>query len=519
MIHLDAVLDRQSKMKRRRRQCGQICLLLAGISLFSTGVAIFVFFESIYDFLINEALRFTPTTLPFTAWKTNDPPLTMDIYMFNWTNAQQVRNLSVKPEFQEVGPYRFKEVKDKVNIKWHEHNKTISYMHDHKYYFDEENSVRPLSDVINTLNSVPLAIAYKSRHLGYFSRKMVSMTLSTTSPLYVTKRVGQLLFEGYDDPILSALSKLPFSGVQDKFGYFYGRNGSVGDDGLYSMYYGNDEHFGEIMSWNYKHQTDYFSGQCNDIKGSTGEFYPLNRQRDKLLMYSPELCRYTELEYVEDVNIQGVHGFKFTSENFFDNGTKRPENACFCTGECIPSGLFNISSCRQGSPSFLSFPHFYNADPYYLRDIKGLKPEKSKHEFYITMEPKSGIIMDVQAGMQVNMLLQPIRSISMYEDVPKIYVPLFYFSQVVKMAEETAQGLKMFQALPEYATYLSYVLCGLGTISILWAICSCFCCSATEAEFELDGKTQNNLYEEVPLREEKSQKKYIFTPPITGNRY
>nr|CAI5833432.1 unnamed protein product [Callosobruchus analis] len=143
-------------MKRRRRQCGQICLLLTGILLISTGISIFVFFETIYEFILKEALKFSPTSKSFDAWKTNNPPLTMDIYIFNWTNPQDVLDDdSVKPEFEEVGPYRFKEIKDKLNITWSD-NQTVSFMFKKTYYFDVENSVRQLNDSICTINAVPL---------------------------------------------------------------------------------------------------------------------------------------------------------------------------------------------------------------------------------------------------------------------------------------------------------------------------------------------------------------------------
>lgn len=75
--------------------------------------------------------------------------------MFNWTNPEDIKNPLVKPKFEEVGPYRFKEVKEKINITWHE-NQTVSYKTKHFYYFDAENSVRNLSDVITIVNMVPL---------------------------------------------------------------------------------------------------------------------------------------------------------------------------------------------------------------------------------------------------------------------------------------------------------------------------------------------------------------------------
>lgn len=59
----------------------------------------------------------------------------------------------------------------------------------------------------------------------------------------------------------------------------------------------------------------------------------------------------------------------------------------FCSGDCVPSGLFNVSSCRFGAPVFMSFPHFYNADPFYHQQVEGMKPEKDKHEFFVALEP------------------------------------------------------------------------------------------------------------------------------------
>lgn len=68
-------------------------------------------------------------------------------------------------------------------------------------------------------------------------------------------------------------------------------------------------------------------------------------------------------------------------------GTANPENSCFCNGECIPTGVLNVSSCTMDSPTFLSLPHFYNADPYYVNAVEGLQPDEEKHEFFFTLEP------------------------------------------------------------------------------------------------------------------------------------
>lgn len=68
-------------------------------------------------------------------------------------------------------------------------------------------------------------------------------------------------------------------------------------------------------------------------------------------------------------------------------------------------------SFRFGAPAFVSFPHFYLADHSYRDGIVGMNPNRSKHEFSISLEPKTGIPLEVRAQMQLNILIQPIAGI------------------------------------------------------------------------------------------------------------
>lgn len=53
---------------------------------------------------------------------------------------------------------------------------------------------------------------------------------------------------------------------------------------------------------------------------------------------------------------------------YFGNVSVNPANWCFDNKgvTSIPSGVYNASACRFGAPIFMSQPHFYQADPYYL---------------------------------------------------------------------------------------------------------------------------------------------------------
>jgi len=96
-------------------------------------------------------------------------------------------------------------------------------------------------------------------------------------------------------------------------------------------------------------------------------------------------------------------GFTITTENVPDNDRSEKSSDeysdddpdiinmghCYCSGECTPSGLINVTACRFGAPAFVSLPHFYKADPLFLDQVEGLTPNDRNHSFSITLEPVS----------------------------------------------------------------------------------------------------------------------------------
>lgn len=52
-----------------------------------------------------------------------------------------------------------------------------------------------------------------------------------------------------------------------------------------------------------------------------------------------------------------------------------------------------MTSCRLGAPVFMSFPHFYDADPFFLEQVGGMSPKKDNHQFSMTLEPVSATSM------------------------------------------------------------------------------------------------------------------------------
>lgn len=347
--------------------------------------------------MIFQELKLRPNSRTYDIWKNPPLPMAMDIYLFNWTNPEDFKNASTKPILVECGPYVFIEKPDKINIVWHPENSTVSFQKKSLFYFDEKRSKGKLDDVITSINVVPLAAAETARWKDYMEQTKVSIGLTIyQQEISVTKLASEFLFDGYEDDLVNAAKELSFISKDvvipfDKVGWFYMRNNTGNLTGNFNMHTGEDDvsQLGVLKNWNYKSRTSYFPEHCGMINGSAGEMYPQKLQKDSSIsFFSPDLCRSIPLDYEKEATIEQIPGFKFSGgARTVDNGTKYPDNWCFCAGECVPSGVLNISSCRFGTPVFMSFPHFYGADPFYLDQVEGMNPSRDKHEFYMTMEP------------------------------------------------------------------------------------------------------------------------------------
>lgn len=66
---------------------------------------------------------------------------------------------------------------------------------------------------------------------------------------------------------------------------------------------------------------------------------------------------------------------------------------------------------RFGAPAFVSYPHFYLADPVYANSIKGVVPNRTEHEAYFIFEPHTGIPLQAKVQLQLNFYIEPIADI------------------------------------------------------------------------------------------------------------
>lgn len=426
--------------------------------------------------LLRDKLVIKNGSVNYQNWIRTPIPMYLEVYLFNWTNPQDLDKFpTVKPHFEEMGPYVFHEVHDRINLEWNENN-TVTFNQRRTWNFDPELSRGSLDDTVTNLNVISLNTAYFMRNAPTLSKMAVEVLLSLDGSLiWENKPVRNLLFEGLDDPLLDLLKtlnntvKLPF----DKFGWFVDRNLSDTYDGTFTMKTGADslENTGMLTLWNGQAHTGMYRGKCGEVRGTTGELWPVSHSlKSNVTIFASDVCRSLMLQYGEQITIHDVEGNKYVGdERVFDNGTMFPEAACWCNSDYCPdvkSGVFNASACKFGSPTFVSYPHFYLADPSYLDVVSGLSPNKSKHQFYIAMEPHTGIPLDVRARLQINTHLQPIKGIGMYKDVPDIMVPMMWFTQRATLTPELANQAKMALVLPALGIYIAIFFGTTGTILV-----------------------------------------------------
>ncbi|ETN61545.1 scavenger receptor class B, croquemort type [Anopheles darlingi] len=456
--------------------CNRRCILTsAGLLLIASGTFFILFFPIIFTDILHEELKLRPNSRGYDAWVSPPFPLAMDVYFFNWTNPEDITNHSTKPILEELGPYRFIEHPTKVDIQWHDANSTVSFRKKSIYYFDEEGSNGSLDDMISTINIVAVSAASKAKYWGYLKQKGVSMGFTLyDQQINVVKTAGELLFDGYEDNMV-LMGKHMFQDVEipfDRVGWFYTRNNSADLIGHYNMHTGVDDitKLGSMAEWNYKPRTDFFEDGCGMLNGSAGELYPPGLSKEQPVeLFTPDMCRTLPLDFEEEVTVHGVKAYKYSgAERAVDNGTLFPETACFSSGEIVPSGVLNISSCRFGTPVFVSFPHYYGADPYYLDQVEGLSPSKEKHQFFMSLEPTTSVPLDVAARLQLNIMIEPYENVGIFSGVKRVFLPVLWFEQHVIMPPELSGEIAFALTIPSIVRVSGIVMCVCGIAMLFW---------------------------------------------------
>nr|AMY96569.1 class B scavenger receptor [Portunus trituberculatus] len=443
----------------------QIAVLVLAVLAIVLSVAMLAGgYKAILNNALHEQLVIKKGSKAYDMWKATPVPLSLKLYVFNLTNPEEFKNGS-KPVLDELGPYVWREYHKKQNVTFHP-NDTVTYLQQRWWVWDQHASGnRSQDDLIITLNTIPVAAAYGLRNSIPFQAFLDLGLKSVGEQLTVSTTARKLVFDGVKDPLLDWVQKnvvnkkgkyhilYPFfegTAVAEfgKFAWFFKRNLSLTYDGEFNMMTGEDtlDNLGRIDNWNGRNSTSFYTPPCNEVTGSAGELFSPHLSRKDLIFFSSDLSMSAKLFFKEEVNdYGGLTTYRYWGTNHtFANGTTVPGNECYCVGKtCAPMGLLNAESCRMGAPAFVSFPHFYAADPFLLNGVEGLAPDEKKHSLFLDVVPNLGVPADVSIKLQINIHVTPFPSISLLERVPDVYLPMLWFEVQGGMTPSIASQMKM----------------------------------------------------------------------------
>lgn len=450
--------------------CGKIILFGFGGVIFVVGLTLGILWPFMFHSLLSKQLKLSPGSKTLDMWKETPIPIYMEVYLFNWTNPEDSQHGKTKPVFVEMGPYVFKEHRSKLNLTWND-NGTITFLNRKQWVFMKDMSNGTLKDKVTNLNVVAMTIAPKCKDLSAATKIVVNFLLKGIERhIYVTHTVEELLFAGCDDSILYIIDKLkkyiknplPF----DKFGWFYKKNMSETADGVFNMYTGADDidQLALLKTWNYRMRTGAFPGECGRVQGSMGELFPpSSTDESEITIFGNDMCSYINLKAAGTEVISNLTGVKFVAgADVFDNST-----SCYCPdGKCPFSGVRDISVCK-GAPAFVSFPHFYLADPSYTNAVVGMKPDREKHDFRMTLDKVTATPLDVKASLQINILMESVPGIDFYSNLPRTYMPMMWFTERAVITETMVKELMPLAILTQWGPASLFIFAGIGGVLLL----------------------------------------------------
>ncbi|KAM4709131.1 lysosome membrane protein 2 [Discoglossus pictus] len=442
---------------------GTISLLLLIVSI--ALLVAHTFMETV-ERKVKQATILKNGTEAYEDWVNPPPPIYMQFYFFNVTNPLEVLD-GETPMVNEIGPYTYREYRPKEAVEFYNNGTEVSAVSPKTYVFEPDKSVGdPKVDLIRTVNIPAVTVMELTKDSSYL-KPIVSAALKTYNEgMFVTRSVHELLW-GYRDPLLALIH--PFRNISATFGLFYNMNAT--NDGEYLFFTGSDNYmdFTQVVEWRGQKHLDWWtSDSCNMINGTDGtSFHPLINQDDTIYIFSSDLCRsiyavYEKASYVKKIDI-----FRFSPPaKVFANVSINPENEGFCVpkGNCLPSGLLNVSKCKQDAPIILSSPHFYQADESIVKSIIGMYPNKEDHETFMDINPLTGILIQAAKRIQVNVHVRKIRGYSITQNIQTLFFPVMHLNESVLIDDHSASKLNSVLLNARVVANIPFIIMGLGVI-------------------------------------------------------
>ncbi|XP_026282563.1 platelet glycoprotein 4-like [Frankliniella occidentalis] len=403
--------DLEANLRRRKRDSPRwrgLVALLAACVFSLCGSCIMWTTDAFHNFVANQMVL-DENKGTFAWWVT--PPVNpmFRVYIWNYSNWEEFQqDPSLKLKLDEIGPFAYKEIISREDIKFDDKGLTIAYKEARKYEYTPEKSGGDLNATVVVPN-LPFFGAKAKLDLLWGPVSMVLKTLRMDSPLVTLK--AQDFIWGYDDELFRMSKLLPSDNVaMDRVGLL---NGKLRPDDITILTGASDiDKLSYIVRYNKKANLNAWpEASCNSFEGSDGSLFPPRtiRARQPVYAFKPEACRLVKFVHDKNVMAQGIRAARYiVDRNAFNSPRTFKDNLCFCNktdlNECAADGLFDTSPCT-GAPTFISYPHFYLTDPAVAAPFEGMTPNAEEHDMSADIHPRLGMTLQGRSRLQLNVMV------------------------------------------------------------------------------------------------------------------
>ncbi|CAF4535928.1 unnamed protein product [Rotaria sp. Silwood1] len=429
------------------------CLFATGIFvsliLAIAGVFGIIFGPKVIQNQVVKQLPLSADSDKLDSWINQPVPTYIQFWLWECVNPDDVVQQGRKPMVVQRGPFTYIENKTKTDVFFNP-NLTVSFRQPTSYTFVRHMSAADDSLPVVMINTPIITILNIARNLSKptIYEDIVNLIAKVFNETLFVKRTANEWIWGYEEPLFKAVKKIPIVGPlipDDHFGYFYGRNAT--DDGLYTVFTGENDinRLNYIDKWNGGSYLTYWnSNQSNQINGTDGSWFPPlstdKLQSERLYVFSTDVCRSIYLTFDSHSSVLNIPTETFSiPAEVFNNATLNPENAGFGN---LDSGVLNVSTCQQGAPIILSFPHFLYAAEHYQAHIDGLAPDADAHRTVLQIEPHTGFVFNAQERIQINVYIEHDPLFDGLKNVPTLIMPAVWINESTVIDQKTADDFK-----------------------------------------------------------------------------
>uniref|UniRef100_A0A3B3BGY3 Lysosome membrane protein 2-like n=1 Tax=Oryzias melastigma TaxID=30732 RepID=A0A3B3BGY3_ORYME len=433
---------------------GSICgtLLVVGIGLLVGRV-----FHKLMENRLKKEIVLVEGSRVFESWKNPPPPVFMEFFFFNLTNAEDCLT-GAKPEVTQIGPYTYREYRYKDNVTMVENGTMVSAYTIKKFVFLREKSVGdPTVDSITTVNIPSWAVMEKMK--GSWYRTIVSMFMKNLGGGVFTSRTVHELLWGYEDAVLEkAASYSP--GLDKEFGLMYKKNGSDSGEFIYHTGEQNYLDYGRVKTWKGESKLTFWtSDESNRIEGSDGSsFHPFLTKDERLYIFTPDLCRTIYMDFEKEVEVKGIPAYRFTPpRSVFASKEENADNKGFCVSEkeCLGTGVLKVSPCRKGNILVLMTLPIIMPFTFFLKTPS------------LSTSGTTGVIVRASKRAQVNILMNRISGFPETRNLNETVFPVMFINESVVIDDASAAKLKKLLVISEVVSNFALFIVGLGGIMLV----------------------------------------------------